>query len=1288
MHSHLSHQLPPLHPQSSLCDSFTSAAAARKAYEASAFGTSLDSPTFSSDDYAAEVLIDSNDSSLASKPHSRLSSASAGSSATAAALAAGHSPAGSHGIMTDELPADEQLSSAISHRPFSYVSQPRASIDRRSHYDHEADREEVDEDVLDMNADDDDEDDFFDDDLVSRNYRSPTGATPGSASTAAAALRRRSFVPPTPTVNATLATPGLAGDDLPGAKARKVLGLDSEGWEIGPGSSDPADGSHSQGRSSTSRRATARVTALLSGGGSSSSSTSGSNHAPALSHAAVDGLPSIQHTPVVSASSTSSRRHSLLPSMLSLGSKRPSVSQAQTQTIQEKGYSNGAPIQQAHTYDVHLSSSHVGQFSGGAATSSSLGSTGPNHSTMSYFATPSGAAPGLHASSSLPIGLTVSSTPMRGSADVGAASGGGSNSVTSSAASSAVKGLRKVRGRKQNASATTSTYTIDDSSLKGVGSVSLADAQDWERALETAERNASWYSSIAHRPRARPPPSTQPTKGTPVPRAGSTSSASSTPTTDQSHHSLFYGGQGTGAGMVHRGSGTNASFGPEGHSGSMHAVPVGLGLSSSVRRSVSASDLTNASAMPMSTSAPHFASGPHSGQAFEQEEELLDEGSASGVEGSLVGGGLPPSAYPHLQTHAALGSPIRSHSAAGFSHNGKADIGMRSPGFSPVQSAAGMHRYSAISNVLGSPERFGLAYGSHVSGSRGNRFSPNSIVSASPGRPRRPSNDPHPLPASIIDGLPLDRDRDRRPSLSNEILTSAPGWSLASPTGAGTERFRSGSFGSAVTPGSVFASGLAKSAAGGAISARNSFVGGSAHPHATLRATGLSTSTSSAAASAVAASPAAALEPNSSVSVIPVAMPATTTPAALASPTVARVMAPAPMRQSPLEGVIVFQLDERVQERLVGATDRRPRESIEAEAEAEAEVEARVRGLVDGGEDGGGVSAANEAQPDGENAVTSPFGHRRRGLNSSISSQDSGRDSVLVNDVDVDGALGRAFRLYSAQLESGALEEAVSPRAEGGPFGRRNREESETTQVGDYTKTAANSPRTPQGAQQTAAHSLKAQLVMSTPPDQELSPSSATTPDASNATARQHDKVLQRGADGARPIWTPTLLQIPPAGDERRSVGSGQTLCYGEEGGSMAPESELDPSSARFGWRGRGGAAEELSPRSTAMPVPSLRSQPSSRSDRPAAALNSDRDHVDADADADADQDGDQEGDGDEQQLYREMYSRDLPMDLPRPVSVCSGSQAGSLAGDDLHELDLRASVELEGSGAETAALG
>ncbi|CAD6893600.1 unnamed protein product [Tilletia controversa] len=341
----------------------------------------------------------------------------------------------------------------------------------------------------------DHDDDYFEEieDLI-RNGRA--GAS--SSSVALAAIRRRSYVPGSPTANITAAVPGLAGDDLPGAKARKVLGLDSEGWEIGPGSSEHSDGphagssSHTLGRSSTSRRATARMTALLNGGSSSSSSLSS-----ASASVVTDGLPTIQSSSS-NGSLSSSRRHSLLPAMLGLGSRRTSAVPAQ-QPIPAQPYAQSAA-------ESRLSPSSIVPFprggAGGGAHSASAASSGPGYSTSYFHGSPS--ASSLSTSTSLPHSMgSISMSPQLSVPDT--------PTLSSSHSSPAPKGLKKGRGRKQQSSTVTPTATGDESgSSRGVGTVSLADAQDWERALENAERNASWYSSIAHRPRPRPPAAADP----------------------------------------------------------------------------------------------------------------------------------------------------------------------------------------------------------------------------------------------------------------------------------------------------------------------------------------------------------------------------------------------------------------------------------------------------------------------------------------------------------------------------------------------------------------------------------------------------------------------------------------------------------------------------------------------------------------------------------------------------------------------------------------------------------
>ncbi|KAE8212673.1 hypothetical protein CF327_g3703 [Tilletia walkeri] len=908
-------------------------------------------------------------------------------------------------------------------------------MDRRSQFEQDDDLDTDNLSSQELGDDDEDGDDFFDasEDLI--RMRSAT-----SSSAALGALRRRSFVPATPTANSNIAVAGLAGDDLPGAKARKVLGLDSEGWEIGPGSSESPDGHHSGsatgalGRGSTSRRATARMTALLNGGSSSSSSSS------AAAATSMDGLP---QSSAASGASTS-RRHSLLPAMLGLGSRRPTVTQAQLPSAQPSVYSA----------DIRLSPNSITPFSGASAGPSSAAASGGSNNSTSYFLAAPGTS-GLPASTSLPLNFSGSTLSPRYSVDASGMSGlngsGSSANTSGSNSSPATKGLKKVRGRKQNSHNTTSSAISDEAtssvSSRGVGAVSLADAQDWERALENAERNASWYSSIAHRPRPRPPPSGQPTTGTPVPRAGSTSSASSTPTTDQSHHSLFYAGSGTSiSGPVLRSGSGTASLGPDGVA--VAGLGIGLGVGNgAVRRSASTSNLMSPTTTGLPSPTHYLASVSHC-NAAEQEEELLDEASAldtEGGDGESMGGGLPLSAYPHLHVHASLGSPVRSQSAAGFTSASKSgEVGaLRSPNLGP-SSTISTNRYSTVSNAMVSPERFGQPYGSYGAGTRGSRYSfatnTGSVSSsANPGRQRRPSNDPHPLPPSIVSGAPQERDRDRRPSLGNEHLASTPGWDLV----AGSERMRSGSFGSAVTPGSIFVSSLGNNSnAGGAT--RTGVVGpfnGPAQPYAAASTTPSVGPFSQASAATYSGSRAPSV-------------PLASSPSPLTSPVTA---GPSLERRASKVGVIVVQLDERVQTRLVGAPDRKPRDSTDMD---ENDPGGGDRGYVEGKEDDeGGAKAA------GQDVLKRP-----------------GRESVLVGDAEVDGALGRAFRLYSAQLDGDPLEEdasaPISNKSVNGAALRsgRTREDSEVTQVGSSdsvlkdvnttpttASTTSNVPRTPRG---------------------------------------------------------------------------------------------------------------------------------------------------------------------------------------------------------------------------------
>ncbi|KAK0554324.1 hypothetical protein OC861_000620 [Tilletia horrida] len=767
-----------------------SAVSVRKAREAGGYAHTIESPTrFESDDYEAEVLLDAGDSPATAQPY------------------------------------------------LSFSGRGRPSMDRRSQLDPEDD----------YGFDDDGHD--LDDYGVYGAEDHGIMRSPTPAMGAGGPARRRSFVPTNPTAATVLAMPGLAADDLPGAKARKVLGLDQEGWEIGPGSE--AEGSSSltsksslHSRPSTSKRATARVTALL-GGGSNSSHSNNSSSA-ALSSAVTDGLPGIQGSSTSGAgagsSSSSSRRHSLLPAMLGLAGRRPSSQQTHQHPIAERPH-----LQQtsSHTVDSHFSGGNA-PFPAIAASATSFASAGSAGS--SYFTAPGAGTvgpgtPGIPSSSSLPIGLSasMSGTSPRGSGD--AISGGPSNGLvpmtspapgSGSTASGAAKSLRnKVRGRKHNApgSGAGSEDLAGVTATKGVAAVSLEDAQDWERALETAERNASWYSSIAHRPRPRPAPSGQPSKGTgtPVPRAGSTSSASSTPTTDQSHHSLFYAGPGASAlGPSSLRTATLHSHGAITVGGAagqdyMLGGAYGLGIGNgSVRRSASTSNLLSPTlgyaTIPYAATA---AAAQGIVPAGEQQEELLDDAASTGMESGSSG--HPSSAYPPLLgAHPALGSPIRSQSVSGVASSSKMSdhVGTRSPSLVPTTSDLAGNRYSTVSTTMGSPDRFGLQ--SYSSGSRLSRYSVMSNSSTASGmsnnRPRRPSNDPHPLPPSMISGAPLDSadqsQRGRRPSLGNEQMVataSVPGWQRGQPIrGTGAERTRSGSFGaitkSAATPGSVFGS--------------------------------------------------------------------------------------------------------------------------------------------------------------------------------------------------------------------------------------------------------------------------------------------------------------------------------------------------------------------------------------------------------------------------------------------------------------------------------------------------
>ncbi|KAL9938171.1 hypothetical protein V8E36_002794 [Tilletia maclaganii] len=979
------------------------------------------------------------------------------------------------------------------------------------------------------------------------------------------------------------AIPGLAADDLPGAKARKVLGLDAEGWEIGPGSSsEAADNNTSR---STPRRATARMTALLSGGGSGGNTT--------LAPSAADGLPPLQATSAASASaSASSRRHSLLPAMLSLGSRRPSVAPS---TSAANNYNSDRPFPQPTP--VHVSAVE-GLVSPGSLSIGEPLSVGM--SSSSYFPV----TPGIHQSPSLPLHLSSSATSSpRTTLETPNASSNNPTSLSSApgtSASSAVKNLRRARGRKQHAPAP------ED---KVPNSISAEDAQDWERTLESAERNASWYSSIAHRPRPRPLPTGQPSKatGTPVPRAGSTSSASSTPTTDQSHQSLFQSPIGAvSRGSLGRQGAVHTSAGLEGP----HTFGLGIG-GVPVRRSASTSNLHTSHVdhpAPVSSLEPSTTPPP------EQEEELLDEGSVSGTEGAggmdnFMSGGLSPSAYPHLQMHGSLGSPIRSQSAAGMSsaHRNGDFVNTRSPSVGNHSGATAHYRFSPSANVVGSPDRFGQAYGGSAPGSRhhNQRYSVTSSNGTFPAtgsglqtRPRRPSNDPHPLPPFMAGPGRVVPNWDRRPSLGNEILTSAPGWGLVSDVERGAERVRSGSFGSAVTPATLFNASRDSSTSADT----RYFVGQPSAP-------GLSN---------------------------------------LPSELLSKV------------GRFAMQSGAHAAEPWTHAAGGTAASTaLHASSTVAATDPVQQRGLSRDGvhpvNDGGQGRAETEhehAQPHGGSML------HDADADDAGSTQDSERDSVLVSDTEMDGALGRAFRLYSAQQDE--YEEKDSPSGPNSkrdrdaldqlsPPQRRPREDSESTQLGGGdVDSVVTSPHTPAGAARVNGTTGVGGSASSGTPRVGRTAASAAADSTSATPMRTSPRCDQyvEVSDGSVPAGESASSSHAISASEamaRLRVDEGGRTEAGDQGAASTSDS-----ASRLGssWRPDGLAGGESTFAEENFPVRRDENVDPEEEERAGAAYGSNStDDID-------------------QELYLDMHERGQPSDIPRPVSVYSDS-LGSQEDDD-----------------------